>query len=237
MEPNKMENEFSTKLNQREIKPSAHAWERLDAMLNDAEDKKPVRSLKWLYLAAGFIGLMLMATLFFKQNEKTTPPENRVAVENVNEKQQNQTGNSIIPSPKEAGNENQVKESQIEPRATVPGSKYQNHTPLNKAKRSEMPALKIKGESQIAENTSSQPEKLKSEDQKIIINPIKVTVDEQIADIGTPKPQTSSVKVDANSLLSQVDGELELSFREKVIKTVSKNYRTVKVALANRNQE
>ncbi len=42
-------------------------------------------------------------------------------------------------------------------------------------------------------------------------------------------------EVNANSLLSEVDGELELTFREKVFKTVNKNYKEVKVALANRN--
>ncbi len=47
----------------------------------------------------------------------------------------------------------------------------------------------------------------------------------------------SKVKVNANDLLNQVDGELELSFREKVITKVNKNYQTVKVALANRNQQ
>ena len=50
-------------------------------------------------------------------------------------------------------------------------------------------------------------------------------------------PTEHKVKVDAGSLLSQVDGELELTFREKVIRTVGKNYKNVKVALANRNQE
>ncbi len=47
----------------------------------------------------------------------------------------------------------------------------------------------------------------------------------------------SNVKVDAKNLLSQVDGELELTFREKVINRVAKNYKEVKVALANRNNE
>ncbi|UPT71649.1 MAG: hypothetical protein M0D53_04690 [Flavobacterium sp. JAD_PAG50586_2] len=47
----------------------------------------------------------------------------------------------------------------------------------------------------------------------------------------------SGVKVDAKSLLSQVDGELEMTFREKVISKVNKNYKEVKVALANRNNE
>lgn len=47
----------------------------------------------------------------------------------------------------------------------------------------------------------------------------------------------SAVHVNASNLLKQVDGELELSFREKVLNQVSKNYQTVKVALANRNLE
>jgi hypothetical protein len=46
-----------------------------------------------------------------------------------------------------------------------------------------------------------------------------------------------TVKVNASNLLSEVDNELELSFREKVIRKIDKNYKTVKVALANRNQQ
>ena len=47
----------------------------------------------------------------------------------------------------------------------------------------------------------------------------------------------SSLKIDARNLLSQVDGELDQTFREKVINKIAKNYQEVKVALANRNQE
>ena len=49
--------------------------------------------------------------------------------------------------------------------------------------------------------------------------------------------QKSTLKVDAKSLLTQLDGELDLTFREKVINKVNKNYKEVKVALANRNKE
>ena len=49
--------------------------------------------------------------------------------------------------------------------------------------------------------------------------------------------KTSTVKVDAKSLLSQVDGEVEYSFREKMLQKINKNYQEVKVALANRNNE
>jgi hypothetical protein len=43
--------------------------------------------------------------------------------------------------------------------------------------------------------------------------------------------------VNAKSLLSQVDGEVEYTFREKMLKKINKNYQEVKVALANRNNE
>ena len=45
------------------------------------------------------------------------------------------------------------------------------------------------------------------------------------------------VKINASDLLNQVDGELELSFREKMITKVNKNFQEVKVALTNRNQK
>ena len=47
--------------------------------------------------------------------------------------------------------------------------------------------------------------------------------------------QKLAVKVDAKSLLSQVDGEMEYTFREKVLNKMNKNYKEIKVALANRN--
>ena len=40
MEPNKIEKQFREKLNTREIQPSVQVWDRLDAMLSVAEEKK-----------------------------------------------------------------------------------------------------------------------------------------------------------------------------------------------------
>src|SRR4051812_34530502 len=79
---NKMETEFRNKLNSREIAPSAHAWDRLDAMLNAAEDTKvvPVRKLNWLYIAAGILGFILIASMFLVQG-KNDKVETKVAVE------------------------------------------------------------------------------------------------------------------------------------------------------------
>ena len=83
----------------------------------------------------------------------------------------------------------------------------------------------------------------KSEPKTITSQTNTVSVDELLASVGNPSKkenqlsQKSVVHVNASNLLSQVDGELELSFREKVIAKVSKNYQSVKVVLANRNFE
>ena len=65
-----------------------------------------------------------------------------------------------------------------------------------------------------------------------------VNVDKMLAEVQTSSKEENSkfkIKVNPNILLTQVDGELELSFREKVIHKINKNYQTVKVALAKRN--
>ena len=78
---------------------------------------------------------------------------------------------------------------------------------------------------------------------KQIVLPNKsIPSDEQLlASLDKTAKQSSEkntvVKVNPKSLLSQVDGELELTFREKVINKIAKNYKEVKVALANRNNE
>ena len=55
----------------------------------------------------------------------------------------------------------------------------------------------------------------------------------QVTKINT-KPK---LQIDPKILLSQVDGEIELTFRQKVIKTINKNYDSAKQSLASRNQE
>ena len=52
---NKIENQFKKQLNEREIKPSEAAWDRLDAMLNVAEKKK--RKFPWIACCRQFFGI------------------------------------------------------------------------------------------------------------------------------------------------------------------------------------
>lgn len=244
MEPNKLETDFQNKLNQREINPSANSWDRLDAMLSVAEQKKVKRSYDWLYIAAGIIGFIFVGTLFFSQTEELVDVRrNNVVIENKE-----------ITKPSENAIKDQTK-TNISP--NIPSQSVAVIPEVTKTKFNfGIPKLNINNQNQVAQNLKPKTQNPKpnniitrasanwrSNQKAEQLNPLNqntVTVDERITAVENPSKNAiskSSIKVDAHNLLSQVDGELELSFREKVINTIDKNYKTVKVALANRNQE
>ena len=82
MKFDKMEEKFRKELNNRQIKPSENSWDRLDAMLTIAEEKKSKPKFLWMYVAAITIGLLLTATLVFNQfNKHNVEPINNVVIE------------------------------------------------------------------------------------------------------------------------------------------------------------
>lgn len=239
---NKMEEDFSEKLNKREISPSANAWDRLDAMLAVAEEKenKPKRNFGWLYIAASIAGFLLIGTIYLSSTQELIDSRrNNVVFENNGQKplenQSSQNGQISNPTDSSA-----IAETSI---------------PIVKDSNSNYPRIikqipnirKTANESQLAENTINQNQinqnqqnsiinqKTNSASDVVLANNLKA--DELLAMAQKSNQETSktSVRVNAKNLLSQVDGELDRTFREKVINSVGKNYRSAKVALANRN--
>ncbi|WP_433765453.1 hypothetical protein [Flavobacterium ginsenosidimutans] len=240
MEPNNFEKDFREKLNQREIEPSNKAWDRLDAMLSVAEEKKTEKKSKrkWLYIAASFIGFLLVGTLFFNQNKNAVKTPETVVVEKEKETEIGKESvtepvlNTIDPVKTETAIAEKTSEEKVNK-----NEKIRNQI-LNRISKNES--------NQIAESSiiiKNNQEKQSVNNQAVITeNPKKENVD-QLLQTGENKVLAESgvkkakVKINANDLLNQVDGELELSFREKVITKVNKNFQEVKVALSNRNQQ
>ncbi len=221
MARNKMETEFSEKLNRREIKPSANSWDRLDAMLTVAEQKKPPRKFSWMYIAASFLGFALIATLFFNRGPEVEMP-NKVAVEETP---------AIISSDLP---EKTFVIEQSEIASSEQSRERGDQTPADLSKKV--------NQSHIAQNRENkQPTVISNDAAPETINQKTdiVTAGELLAIVEPTinQSQVKSVKVSAKSLLSQVDGEVEMTFREKVLHKVGRNYQNVKVALANRNIE
>ncbi|KAF2515320.1 hypothetical protein [Flavobacterium foetidum] len=236
MEPNNFEKDFREKLNQREIEPSSKAWDRLDAMLSVAEEKKPEKksTRKWLYIAASFIGFLLVATIFFNQNKKTTETIPTVVVEKEIEKET--TPEPVLNDIDSVKIENAVAEKTSE--ETSNKEEKTSRQILNKSIKNE--SNKITESSIIIKNNQS---KEAINNQSVVAeNPKKESIDQLLETaenkvLAENQTKKAKVKINASDLLNQVDGELELSFRQKVITKVNKNFQEVKVALSNRNKQ
>jgi len=238
MEPNNFEKDFREKLNQRNIEPSDKAWDRLDAMLSVAEKKKPKKDRKWLYIAASIVGFLLVGTFFFNQKKSVVEmPKNKVVIkENLQKDSVVKPALNVISPVKTevAVSEKTTKQN------LVKEEKNRNVEPVkilkNKSNQIAESSIIIKNnqEKQSVKNQSLAVETPKKETVDQLLQAAEKTV---VAENSAKPKLKSKVKINANDLLNQVDGELELSFREKMITKVNKNYQTVKVALANRNQQ
>lgn len=233
MELNNFEKQIKEKLNQREIQPSSNSWDRLDAMLSVNEEKKTKRSFGWLYIAASILVLVTAGLFFINQNNSTIKiDENSVT---------NQVNNDSLKSKieKENREENVVPIQKTQQLVQVEENTISN--PQSTIKNNEVSIIKNNQNKKISTSQNQQEivQVLTKKEEVVLPKEVIVNPEEQIiiAENPTKKQQNQTIKVDASSLLSQVDGELEQSFRQKVISKIAKNYQEVKVALANRNQE
>ncbi|WP_281226743.1 hypothetical protein [Flavobacterium aquiphilum] len=224
-----IENQIKEKINAREITPSKASWDRLDAMLAVAE--KPKRNFGWMYVAASFLGFLLLGTFYFNQNNKETVVAKDTVV--VNEPK---VVSEIKALPEKANTVETVKitEKQLKSKEVI--LKVDSNIVLSN-KESQVLEKEVIEEAQIPIINQ------KTEQPAVLQKSKYVNVDELLASVDNgsqkknPTPMKSNVKVNSNELLTQVDGELDLSFREKAIKTVNQKVKAVKVALNNRNSE
>ena len=238
MEPNKLEKQFKEQLNSREIQPSEMAWSKLDAMLMAADSgnseqakQKPKTKFPWMYVAASFVGFILLGTVYFNQNNS----------EIINQKNDVVIQNDAANKPTIVSDNDTNLQTESEKAVAVVSKTNQGRSIKNSVlkQKSDIVSSNINQNQVVAVSINNQ----QSEQKSINSQTSDVTVDELLAVAGNPSKKENQlnqkpvVHVNASNLLSQVDGELEFSFREKVISKVNKNYQTVKVALANRNLE
>jgi hypothetical protein len=251
MEPNKSEKQFRDKLITREINPSAQAWDRLDAMLTVAEEKKTRRPFGFLFIAASVLVFATLGIFFFTQNDTEIKPSTTIVgtetkqddlqkeaakyQEPIIEKtQKNPIAINQFQSSPEA-RPNSLERSGKNQKTAVNQKTNDNQNQINKDKEIE---FMLTGDVAIKDLP-----RIPNTDGIVIITGKNNSKSDEalLADLDKTAKQSTNqktvVKVDAKSLLSQADGEVDYTFREKVINRVNKNYQEVKVALANRNKE
>ena len=245
MEPNKLENQIREKLNSREIQPSTQAWDRLDAMLSVAEEKKTRRPFGFLFIAASIMVLLTAGIFFFSQRSTEIKPQNNIVTTETKDtvqKSVNETPAPIVEEKQEnrvvVSTQNKLRTNNQQQTTSNNGVSIINQKQLNNPNINRDKEIEYQISSDVA--IKDLP-KIETKKEIVFANKIIPSDEDLLASLDKVARQSSDkntlVKVNPKSLLSQADGELEQTFREKVITRISKNYKEVKVALANRNNE
>lgn len=228
MEPNKIDNQIREKLNAREIQPSAQAWDRLDAMLAVSEEKKPKKGYGWFFVAASMLLFLGLVFFLFNSNETTEINNSTPIVTTINEAidtvETNKTNEISVENVKPVlvQNEENISKKEkrnIKPIATVELINEKNIIQENLAPITQHPSPStykyVSPENLLAEVQTGE---------KVIISDKKIS----------PK---AKMKVDANSLLTNVEKELDENHRETTLDKLNRKFKDAKSALANRNYE
>lgn len=226
MAQHKIDSQTKSKLNTREIQPSAQAWDRLDAMLTVSENKKSKKGYGWFFVAASVVLFFGLRFLFFYENETpkinlSTPVVTSVD-EDIDSIKSNKT--DIISTEKTT------------PILVQNKNKFSTTQTNNKSEgRKEL----VKGENVADEKIASNFQLPTS----IIQNPssekllVEVPVNQNEIPLIKKNKTNSKIKIDAASLLSTVEKELDENYKETTLDKLSRKFQDAKSALANRNYE
>jgi hypothetical protein len=237
MAQHKIDNQIKSKLNSREIQPSAQAWDRLDAMLTVSENNKSKKGYGWFFVAASVVLFFGFGFFIFNQNEDTkinlstpvvtTSKEeidsikiNKISVEKEQPiLVQNENNFSTTQTNKKSGRSKELVKGYnvIDEKNT---SNTHNPTPIT-----QHPSPSIQLPSPSIQLPS--PEKLL----------VEVPVNQKEIPSNKKNSVTSKIKIDAASLLSTVEKELDENYKETTLDKLTRKFQDAKSALANRNYE
>lgn len=259
MAPIKFEDNIKEKLEERRLTPNDSSWAALQNQLEANASKKNRKPFWWMGLAASFIGILLVSTLFFNKENNLVVPikvvdvevENPIETNKIDATKVTQEKKNLIAIPKK---------TEIIERNNSVSNKKKLKTQLSKKENQlQLEKLKIKNTT-IAKKVINEEvspatiETLSLEEQQInavvaeinklnksthtlgIDSEVDVLLQEAQRDIAFNKLYKQAIKtVDANGLLLEAEEDLQESFREKVFSKILEGLKDVKRAYVNRN--
>lgn len=234
MEQDNFNKNIQEKFNFRTIEPSETAWNKLDAMLTLAEEKKQPKIFFWLSIAATFILFTGVGYVFFQQNEKTKlmPSTEEIVTSKTNsetETHKQNTEESNVSSENELANNATISTtSKTKKSTTILPTQNEN----SKLEVYEMALLK---QEEVITANEIKKEGIKQEIKEPTYN--YPTAETLLAEVqGEKKPSNtvsfkSSLRVNPNELLQAVESELDQTFKEKTITKLKQ----AKSVFVNRN--
>ena len=233
MEQDNFNKNIQEKFNFRTIEPSETAWNKLDAMLTLAAEKKQPNRFFWLSIASSFLLFSGVGYVFFQQNKQSrlTPTTEEIVTSKTNsetETHKQNTEESSVSSEKELAN-NTIKFSASETKKSVTFNTAQNEN--SKLEVYETVLLK----QEVVTVNEIKKEGIKQEIKEPTYN--YTTPETLLAEVQGQKKSSnissfkSTLRVNPNELLQAVESELDKTFKEKTITKLKQ----AKSAFVNRN--
>jgi len=260
MAPIKFENDLKDKLEQRKLQPSANAWKNLQERLDANQNKTNNKGYWWFAIAASFVGILIISSMFFnknqsnaieptlvdteeqhtpKANEKLVLPiekETKVVVESPKTEKDNPvTKKSLTKKASKSNSELQQKQKALV-KDNTKAIVAQTETKIDAKKMTSEPIKKLSFEDIKIQEVVAQVEALKKANNTVSDAEINALLDQAQKEISLHKLYNETTKkVDANALLQDVEADLEQSFRDRAFKAIKSGYKYVKTAVAERN--
>jgi hypothetical protein len=248
METDKFEKHIKAKLQEREINPSENAWSKISSELkNDEIKKKPV--YLWLGVAASIVVLLGVALFYFNSANEL----NESSIELVDVEDKNKVEEVITKDPDQLEEENIV----VLQTETKPESIALEEVEIEVPKAKENIILDDAIEVAVVEYVSVDQSTSKLEVSDEIINSKVVDIVAQIDvleqystvtdaevdsllrraqdEILRDKIFNTDKSVDAMALLTEVEEELDQSFRDQIFNSLKAGFIKVRTAVADRN--
>lgn len=255
MEPNKFEDNIKKQLQEREIKPSASAWEKVSARLDTEEENKP-GSYFWLGIAASIIGLLIFSLWLWNGSDaapNTTPqivtvPEQKnetqiekatkITNEKVDETMQLSTESDLVERENISSviqekasavtNNNTVAEIILEDKLTKITTPMLNDSAIASDSHEKIIDVKI---AEVLAKVTSMEENAKALSDAEVDSLLLRAQKELLSDAIFKQDK----KVDAMALLANVEDELDQSFRDQIFDKLKTGFLKVRTAVAQRN--
>ncbi len=247
----KLEQHIKEQLAKREITPSEKAWDKVVLELSEPSENKKNNRFWYYAIAASFIGMAVVSGLYYNTISKTTPVE----VVNVERNQPEATSENTIEKNRDFETKPQVVAADME--SNDHGKHSESDIAIPKI---EEPKQEFQSEALLADGQQANPivkEKPIYAEDKIIAQQLEVVLqkisglekdDVQITDaevdsllriaqqeILTDKLFQQNGKVDAMALLTEVEDELDQSFRDQIFEKLKEGFFKVRTAVADRN--
>ena len=252
MEPTKFENHIKETLKGSEIKPSEDAWDKIKGQIkNEYEPKRT--GYFWYGIAAGFIGILILSALYFKTDDVTLNQEVQVAakpsipfVEKEKEKEEllkvavpeEESLITTVEAPYEAEEEKSItmpeREPKREPKRELVISEDTKLANAEELQNNPSEGSNEEIDTKIAE-VLARVNALEVNNKELTDLEVDSLLRQAQKEILTNNLLNSDNTVNPSTLLSQVEEELDQSFRDQIFEKLKSGYNKVRTAVAVRN--